>query len=106
MVTVTILDTGAPNPDPVGPAPPNPDPDTGTEIVSQIQSAVASRISGDPAPVVICGPGLSRPLQRFLVAHGLDLPVLAYPEIPSTVNMTGIAVIGTPAAAPMLEVGP
>ncbi|MEZ5281195.1 MAG: flagellar biosynthesis protein FlhA [Acidimicrobiales bacterium] len=81
------------------------DPERGNQIVAQINSAVASRISGDPAPAVICAPGLRRPLQRFLAAHGLSLPVLAYPEIPSTVNMTGIAVIGTAPQSPMLEVG-
>jgi flagellar biosynthesis protein FlhA len=70
------------------------DPETGVSLTEEIRRVVAGHVMGDPTIVVVCGPGLRRPLQRFLVAANLDVPVLAYPEIPPTVNITGIAVIG------------
>ena len=69
------------------------DPETGAAIVAEIQSVSSAHISGDPTLIVVCGSGLRRPFQRFLAASGLDVPVLAYPEIPSTVDIAGVAVI-------------
>ncbi len=70
------------------------DPETGMTLTEEIRRVVSGHVTGDPTMVVVCGPGLRRPLQRFLVAANLDVPVLAYPEIPPTVDITGIAVIG------------
>ena len=75
-------------------------PERGVALLDEIASAAATRVVGDPTPVVICGPGLRRPLQRFLIAGGVQVPVLAYPEIPPTISMTSIAVVGASAMAP------
>jgi flagellar biosynthesis protein FlhA len=75
-------------------------PERGVALLDEIASAAATRVVGDPTPVVICGPGLRRPLQRFLIAGGVQVPVLAYPEIPPTISMTSIAVVGAAAMAP------
>ena len=71
------------------------DPETGVTLTEEIRGVVSGHVMGDPTIVVVCGPGLRRPLQRFLVAANLDVPVLAYPEIPPTIDITGIAVIGS-----------
>ncbi len=85
------------------------DPKQGSLLLEEVTSAAASSIAGDPTPVVICGPGLRRPMQRFLIAGGLDIPVLAYPEVPPTITMTGIAVVGAgtieASPRPMLTLG-
>jgi len=70
------------------------DPERGSQISEEVRKVRAAHVSGDPTVVVVCGPGLRRPLQRFLAAVNIEVPVLAYPEIPSTVDITGIAVVG------------
>ena len=52
----------------------------------------------DPAvvPVVICGGGIRRPLRKFLLGQGLDLPVLAYGEVGDGTDLVGLAVIAGP----------
>ncbi len=54
--------------------------------------------AGDPVALV-CNVGLRRPLSRTLTSLGVDLPVLAYPELPAHVNLEPIGVIehGEPA---------
>jgi flagellar biosynthesis protein FlhA len=49
----------------------------------------------DPAlvAVVVCGASLRRPLRKFLLGHGLDIPVLAYAEISEGVDLVGLAVV-------------
>jgi flagellar biosynthesis protein FlhA len=48
----------------------------------------------DPAPVaVVAGQPLRAPLARALASLGLDLPTLAYPELPSHVRIDAIGVI-------------
>ena len=47
----------------------------------------------DPAAIV-CGQALRRPLERTVKGMGFEMPVLAYPELPSTVSLTPIGVIG------------
>ncbi len=69
-------------------------PEQGAALLQEVAVAADAVMVGDPTPVVICGPGLRRPMQRFLIAGGVEVPVLAYPEIPPTINMTSIAVIG------------
>ncbi len=52
----------------------------------------------DPAiaPAVICGSGVRRPLRRFLLSQGLDLPVLAYGEVGDATDLIGLAVVAGP----------
>ena len=54
----------------------------------------------DPAVVaaVICGGGIRRPLRKFLLSQGLDLPVLAYGEVGDGTDLVGLAVIASPQA--------
>ena len=47
----------------------------------------------DPA-VIVCGQTLRRPLERTTKGMGFEIPVLAYPELPATVSLTPIGVIG------------
>ena len=70
------------------------DPEVGASLIDEVRQVMAGHLASDPTLIVVCGPGLRRPLQRFLVAAHVDVPVLAYAEIPSTVDITGIAVIG------------
>ena len=58
---------------------------------------LAGRAAGAPAAVV-CGQLLRRPLRYALTASGVDLPVLAYPELPAHLQLTVIGAIG---AAPV-----
>ncbi len=51
--------------------------------------------SGGNAPtVLVVGQLLRRPLRRALAAAGLDLPVLAYPELPGHLDLSVIGAIG------------
>jgi flagellar biosynthesis protein FlhA len=61
-------------------------------VLSQL-SELARQAAGDPT-VILCGQLLRRPLRRTLVAAGLDLPVLAYPELPAHCQLHVIGAIG------------
>jgi flagellar biosynthesis protein FlhA len=43
---------------------------------------------------LVCGQLLRRPLRRALASAGVDLPVLAYPELPPHVHLSLIGAIG------------
>jgi flagellar biosynthesis protein FlhA len=53
----------------------------------------AEQREGRPLAIVT-GQMLRAPLQRCLQGMGLDLPVLAYPELPQTIDLLPIGVIG------------
>ncbi len=53
-----------------------------------------AQASGGRPTVLVCGQLLRRPLQRTLSAAGLDLPVLAYPELPGHLKLNVIGAIG------------
>ena len=61
-------------------------------ILAEI-SELSSRSGGTPVAVV-CGQLLRRPLHNALASSGIDVPVLAYPELPNHLNLTVIGAIG------------
>ena len=70
------------------------DPSRLEQIKNDLERAfVTAANQADPAAIV-CGQALRRPLERMVKGMGFDLPVLGYPELPSTVNLTPIGVIG------------
>jgi flagellar biosynthesis protein FlhA len=50
--------------------------------------------SGGVPAAVVCGQLLRRPLRRALSSAGVDLPVLAYPELPSHLKLSVIGAVG------------
>ena len=68
------------------------DPQVMSEIVNDCQTASARGAEGPIA--LVCGQPLRRPLSRTLEGAGVDLPVLAYPELPPYLDLTPIGVIG------------
>ena len=56
-------------------------------------SQMANSGGNDPT-VLVVGQLLRRPLRRALAAAGLDLPVLAYPELPGHLDLSVIGAIG------------
>ena len=67
------------------------------DAVEQLRGAVAEaweRSVGPDPVVLVCAPGLRRPLSRLLAAGGIDLPTLAYRELPAHLTVTSTEVIG------------
>jgi flagellar biosynthesis protein FlhA len=65
--------------------------------VERIRAAVAEaweRSAGPDPVVLVCAPALRRPLSRLLTAGGIDIPTLAYRELPSHLTVTTTDVIG------------
>lgn len=54
---------------------------------------VLDRPQSEPVAVVV-GQALRRPMARLLAAAGLEVPVLAYPELPATLRLVSKGVIG------------
>ncbi|MDG2112131.1 MAG: FHIPEP family type III secretion protein, partial [Actinomycetota bacterium] len=72
------------------------DPNTAEIFLSQM-SEHAHPVDPAVVPVVICGGGVRRPLRKFLLGQGLDLPVLAYGEVGDGTDLVGLAVVTGPA---------
>ena len=53
-----------------------------------------SRNAGGTPSAIVCGQMLRRPLSRALGAAGVELPTLAYPELPNHLNLRVIGVLG------------
>ena len=70
------------------------DPDQTERVRSDLQSLIASGEPGVPRAIVV-GMTVRRPLQRLLAALSVDIPVLAYPELPSHLALSTIGVVGT-----------
>ena len=68
------------------------DPQLMTELVADCQSAVAG--AGDQPLALVCNQVLRRPLYRTLLGAGVELAVLAYPELPAYLELTPMGVIG------------
>ena len=63
-------------------------------IRADLEAAFVQVASQEHPAGVVCGQSLRRPLHRLLKGMGFDLPVLAYPELPSSTNLQPIGVIG------------
>ncbi|GIV00956.1 MAG: flagellar biosynthesis protein FlhA [Actinomycetota bacterium] len=69
---------------------------TDPSLAERLRDEVASvleRPHAEPVAVVV-GQALRRPLARLLAAAGLEVPVLAYPELPPKVRLVSKGVIG------------
>lgn len=74
------------------------DPDTAAALVEGLAEH-AQPVDPTITAAVVCGAGVRRPLRKFLLSQGLDLPVLAYGEVGDGTDLIGIAVIGSPQIA-------
>jgi len=68
-----------------------PDPQTMHDLVSQVGHVLAEK--GATATAIVCSQALRRPLRHALRSAGLDIPVIAYPEIPASVTVDAKGVI-------------
>ncbi len=68
------------------------EPDRIAPLLAQLNDLVRS--AGGGATALVCGQLLRRPMKRTLAAAGIDLPVLAYPEIPAHVQLRVIGALG------------
>jgi flagellar biosynthesis protein FlhA len=68
------------------------------ERIGRLHTDISAAMSRTPDPhlpvALVCGQMLRRPLARTLQGIGLDIPVLAYPELPPHVQVVPIGVIG------------
>ena len=67
------------------------------DVVEKVRGAVAEAwercVGGDPV-VLVCAPALRRPLARLLAAGGIEIPCLAYRELPAHLTVTTTDVVG------------
>ena len=68
------------------------EPDRLAPLLAETQQ-LANRAGGAPTALVV-GQLLRRPLRRSLSSAGLDVPVLAYPELPAHLDLSVIGAIG------------
>jgi flagellar biosynthesis protein FlhA len=64
------------------------------DAVRESVRAAWERLAGGDPVVLTCAPALRRPLSRVLSAAGIDLPVLAYRELPRHLEIAVTEVIG------------
>lgn len=69
------------------------DPQLVGEVVGQLQQSLATAAGAGLPMALVCGQMLRRPLRRTLASTGIDLDVLAYPELPTYLELTQIGVI-------------
>ena len=69
------------------------DPQLVGHVVGQLQQALATAAGAGLPLALVCGQMLRRPLRRTLASTGVDIDVLAYPELPSYIELTQIGVI-------------
>ena len=70
------------------------DPERTERVRSEVQSLIAGGDLGVPKALVV-GMTVRRPLQRLLTALNVDVPVLAYPELPSHLELSTVGVVGS-----------
>jgi flagellar biosynthesis protein FlhA len=68
------------------------DPIAAQQLHDQVNAAVQLALEGPVA--IVCAAALRRPLQKLLAATGLEVPVIAYPELPSHIELETKGVIG------------
>ena len=61
--------------------------------LSEQTAACLARAEQDRPVAIVCGQMLRGPLQRLLQSAGVDVPVLAYPELPPTLDVIPIGAI-------------
>jgi flagellar biosynthesis protein FlhA len=69
------------------------DPERTSQLVEGVRAAPSGGAADLPTALVV-GQLVRRPLQRLLAGAGVDLPVLAYPELPSHLQIVPTGVIG------------
>jgi flagellar biosynthesis protein FlhA len=70
------------------------DPERQRALADGAGQAVAVGGRENTPVAIVCGQMLRRPLRRALQASGVDVGVLAYPELPSNLELSQIGVIG------------
>ena len=73
------------------------DPARSEQLVLDLQRVAAMEADLDVPLALVCSQGVRRPLARLLGGFGVELEVLAYPELPSTLELRTVAVVGAPA---------
>ncbi len=73
------------------------DPARSEQLVLDLQRVAAMEAELDVPLAVVCSQGVRRPLARLLASFGVELEVLAYPELPATLELRTVAVVGAPA---------
>jgi flagellar biosynthesis component FlhA len=76
-----------------------PDPAKLAMLQSEIEDTLSRGTDASHPIALVCSQMLRRPLRHVLATMGVDLPVVAYPELPSHVNLIPIGVIGHAARA-------
>lgn len=71
-----------------------PDPATLAQLQGELQATLSTVTDVTHPLAIVCSQMLRRPLKHALVGMGVDVPVVAYPELPSYVNLIPIGVIG------------
>ncbi len=70
------------------------DPERSAAVAEEARALAARTAGGDVPTAVVCGQLVRRPLSRLLAGAGVALPVLAYPELPSHLEVVPQGVIG------------
>ncbi len=70
------------------------EPQRTNHIQQEIQTIVATGNDGANPVAVVCSQALRNPLHRLLQALGLETNVIAYPELPNSLELVTIGVIG------------
>ena len=70
------------------------DPATTDHLHRELQELMLSGADQGNPIAIVCGQMLRRPLRRLLQALGLDVEVIAYPELPTTLTLVTMGVIG------------
>jgi flagellar biosynthesis protein FlhA len=70
------------------------DPDGTDHLHQEVQSLLIGGNDQGLPIAIVCGQGLRRPLHRLLRALGVDVEVLAYPELPANLTLATMGVIG------------
>ncbi|MEO1062713.1 MAG: flagellar biosynthesis protein FlhA [Actinomycetota bacterium] len=73
------------------------DPSRSEQLVLDLQRVAAMEAELDVPLAIVCSQGVRRPLARLLASFGVELEVLAYPELPGTLELRTVAVVGAPA---------
>jgi flagellar biosynthesis protein FlhA len=63
------------------------------QLLAPVIARIGQLTAGTGPTALVCGQLLRRPLRRALAAAGIELPVLAYPELPSHLSVSVIGAI-------------